>query len=214
MTVTVIANLKGGVGKTTLAINLACQLKATVIDADSQGSASAYGDGLPVAVIALPLDNERGAGRWVERVLHLGNVVIDCPPNIGSVTNAAMGIADIVLIPCGPSMADIRATVAAIELVRQAREARARGPACLLVPSRVDMRTAAGRELAGALKALGEPVAPVVRQRVAFVDAWSAGQRVGDYARGSDAHQDIEALAKAIGRTLDGKAKRARKRRA
>jgi len=169
---------------------------------------------LPIAVIALPLDNERGAGRWVERALQLGDVVIDCPPHLETATRAAVGIADIVLIPCGPSMADIRATVAAIELVGQAREARTRGPVCLLVPSRVDMRTAAGKELSGALKALGEPVAPVVRQRVAFVDAWSAGQWVGDYARGSDAHQDIEALAKAIGRVSNGKAKRARKRRA
>jgi hypothetical protein len=40
-----------------------------------------------------------------------------------------------------------------------------------------------GPKLPGALKALGEDVALVIRQRVAFVDSWSAGQWVGDYAR-------------------------------
>ena len=73
---------------------------------------------------------------------------------------------------------------------------------CLLVPSRVDFRTLAGKELAGALNKLGEPVAPPVRQLAAHVDAFSAGQWIGAYAAKSAAHDDITALAAEVRRNL------------
>jgi len=67
-----------------------------------------------------------------------------------------------------------------------------------MIPSRVDSRTRAGQEIATALKRFGEPVGPVVHQRTAFVDAFSAGQWIGDYAPTSTAHDDISSLATAV----------------
>ena len=83
--------------------------------------------------------------------------------------------------------------------MRQVRDERGDGrPHILLVPNRVDRRTTSGRDLAGALKDMGEPVGPDVGQRTAFSDAFNAGQWVGAYAPHSRAHQDIVGLAQRV----------------
>lgn len=201
-----ICNLKGGVGKTTICVNLAAQLTSrgscTLVDADAQASAVAYAAPglLPVEVVALPLDTERAVERWVKQVLAVATdyVVLDLPPHANATTAAAIGIADTVLVPCGASPVDLTATVGTVHLVRTARAERAdSGPRCLLVPSRVDTRTVAGRELDAALKKFGEPIAPAIRQRQAFVDAAVAGKWIGDVERG-DALNDINGLLKTV----------------
>ena len=182
MAIITVAALKGGVGKSTLAVNLACALPGPVVlvDADSQGTATAWAAAgeLPVEVLAMPLEDTRHAPAWIRNVLLSAatiTMVIDAPPHLRAATVAAIALADLVVIPCSASGADLVATTRVLELVRAARAGGA-GPRCLLVPSRVDFRTSAGKELAGALKALGEPVGPPVHQRVAHVDAFSAGQ--------------------------------------
>ena len=176
-----MAALKGGVGKSTLAVNLACALPGPVVlvDADSQGTATAWAAAgeLPVEVLAMPLEDTRHAPAWIRNVLLSAAttmMVIDGPAHLRAATEAAIGVSDLVVIPCSASGADLVATARALELVQAAR-ADGAGPRCLLVPSRVDFRTSAGQELAGALKKLGEPVGPPVRQLAAHVDAFSAG---------------------------------------
>ncbi len=202
-----VANLKGGTGKTTVAVNIAAALAGritvSVVDADAQGTATAYAEpgNLPIDVLPLPLDDERGANRWIERVLGIESdiVVIDCPPHVGTTTESAVAIADLVLIPVFPSAADLIATMVAVDLVQRAMEARRDGgPRYMLVPSRVDRRTSAGREIERALKKFGGRVSPSIGQRAAFVDAFGAGEWIGDYAPGSKAALETEALAKAV----------------
>ena len=90
-------------------------------------------------------------------------VVIDCPPRVGTTPESAVAIADLVLIPVFPSAADLIATTAALELVQRAMEARRDGgPRYMLVPSRVDRRTSAGREIEAALKKLRGRVSPSI----------------------------------------------------
>ena len=200
-----VASLKGGTGKSTIAVNLACIFAVPVVDADAQGTASAYGapGGLPIEVMSLPLERERDAARWISKVLAIGDSVIDCPPHLRTVTEAAVVLADLVVIPCTASAADLMATAGAVELVAQAREARQdNGPGCLIVPSRIDRRTSAGREIEGALKQFGEKVGPAIGQRTVFVDAFAAGQWVGEYARRSKAMAEVSALSRAIKRML------------
>jgi len=158
----------------------------------------------PVRIVAQPLDHPRHAQRWIANVLELDTdlVVIDCPPHAGAVTAAAVGIADLVLVPVTASGADLVATVEALELVNQAREQRDSGPKCLMVPSRIDRRTRPGREIEAALKSFGEPVGPAVGQRTAFVDAFSAGEAINTYAPKSKARDEVQALARAVARRL------------
>jgi chromosome partitioning protein len=223
-----VGNLKGGTGKSTVAINLACALrnggKATVavVDADGQGTASDWGakGRLGLTVHALPFEEAQGTGHGASHVNGVENrgaanwsavvdglkgdhdfVVIDLPPQLSdAILNALIG-ANLFVVPVTASGADLKATTKAIELLRRARSQRDDGrPACLLVPSRVDRRTAVGKEIEAVLHDFGEPVAPAIGQRTAHVDAFTAGEWVGSYAPRSAAHGEIEVLAAIVKR--------------
>jgi chromosome partitioning protein len=201
-----VGNLKGGTGKSTIAVNLACALAegggtVVLVDADAQGTAVDWhaGKRLPVPVEALPLGGERDAQRWVARVIRLkaaaDRVVVDLPPQVGSGIASALLIADLFVIPVTPSGVDLRATGKALDLLRRARAVRgASKPACMLVPSRVDRRTAVGRAIHATLESFGLKVGPAVRQRSAHIEAFGAGAWIGAHAPGSPGHREIRVL--------------------
>lgn len=208
--------LKGGTGKSTLSVNLACHLALTMrvhlIDVDRQASANEWLAGnsnLPVAGSALPLDDQRGAAAWIRRVsaIDADVVMIDLPPQIGAATAAALMVADLFLVPVAPSALDLRAASKALDLLNEARAARGDGkPAVLLVPSKVDRRTGAGREIEAALHEMGHPVGPAIGLRTAFVDSAASSDWIGNFAPGSVAHQEIAALAAVVDRITKRKA--------
>ena len=204
-----VGNLKGGVGKSTLAVNLACELagahRVRLVDADAQATAAEWlaAGSLPIAGEALPLDDQRHAGAWIKRVTagEADLVVIDLPPHTGAATAAALILADLFVVPVAPSGLDLRAAAKALDMLREARAARGDGkPAALLVPSRVDRRTGAGREIEAALHEMGEPVGPAIGLRAAFVDSATSNNWVGSFAPRSVAHQEIAALAAVVDR--------------
>jgi chromosome partitioning protein len=202
MAIIIVASLKGGTAKTTLAVNLSAALPAALIDADPQASAAGI---LGDAVHRIPLKDRRGISAWVQRVratASAGNVIIDLPPSLGEVTQAAMLIADFCLIPVSPSALDLRAAVQCLELWKGAKASRNAEPGCILVPVRVDKRTTPGREIAAALKGLGEAVAPPLGSRTDYVMSAAAGLPVAEYAPRSIAAAEVKALAKFIRRKL------------
>lgn len=213
-----VGNLKGGVGKSTLAVNLAAELaqgrKVHLVDADAQETSTewaAMGAGLPFTSEALPLDDPGNAADWIARVTAAAAdlVVIDLPPHTGAATAAALILADLFLVPVAPSSLDLRAASKALDMLQEAREERGDGkPAALLIPSKVDRRTAAGREIEAALHEMGEPVGPAVGLRSAFVDSATAGGWIGSYAPRSVAHQEIATLAAVVARILIPKGKK------
>lgn len=213
MAIIALANLKGGVGKSTLAVNIAGALggRVAVIDADPQATATAWAEAgqLPFEVIEKPLTGDNVAA-WIADVADkaeaFDQVMIDLPPMLGEATAAALAICDLAVVPVSPSGADIRATNRAVELIRDAREARGDDkPQALLVPSKVDRRTAAGAEIEAVLHDYGEPVGPGISQRIAHADAFTAGQWIGDYAPGTAGHSEIKALA-SVAKRLANKA--------
>lgn len=208
------ANLKGGVGKSTLAVNLACEMaiggkRIVVIDADAQATASEWiaRGSLGVGWRSVPLEGERLVDTWVkiwvERVFSTGaDIIMLDLPALTSVAEAALGVADLVLIPCGGSAADLSATAKMLALVERARKVRRGAPPVLLVPSRIDRRTTAGREVEVALSDFGERLGPAIGQRTVFADALGLGDWVGGYAPGSVAYTEIRALAATVKRVL------------
>lgn len=212
-----IAGQKGGCGKTTTAVHLGAELtargnKVAIVDADPQRSAAVWAEPgkLPLPVVEIPLgvervatdeDEQRLAREWSAAVRAVPSdvVIVDSPPHLKSAIGAVIGMCDLVVIPCGPSGLDISATAETVALVREIRQARRSSkPPALLIPNRVDKRTAAGRELPGELAAMGEPTAPEVCYRTAFSDAFNDGLWVGSIAPNSAAHKEMKALAKMV----------------
>jgi chromosome partitioning protein len=205
-----VGNLKGGTGKSTVAVNLACRLAesqaVTLVDADPQGTAAAWlqdgeARGMPplLEVVSRPLGTAARSEPWQAEMSarrhQSGRIVIDLPPQKGEAFLAALRIADLLVVPVTPSAVDLHATAQALVVLHRMREARAGRPACLLVPSKVDRRLAQGRRAGALLEKLGCEVGSALAQRAAHAEAFSAASWIGAYAQGTPAHDDICVLA-------------------
>ncbi len=203
MTIYCLANSKGGVGKTTIAVHLAAWLhhrKRTVlfIDADPQSSASAW-----LKELGLPIQLERISDPEViiQRVAELATVthdiVIDGPAGLSATTRALMLRADRVFLPCGPSILDLRAAVRAVSLLAEAQKARNGKPAGALIPNRLQKRGRLSREMLNAAEKIGIDILPSLSLRQSFADAAGQGKVVWQMgASANPASQEIKRLLK------------------
>ncbi|WP_437798463.1 AAA family ATPase [Sorangium sp. So ce693] len=206
-----VVNQKGGVGKTTLAVNLAAAAhlegrRTLLLDLDAQGSAldwsatreaSSRLDGLACAkadrALNLPRFRELTAGYDV--------AVLDGPPRLGDVTRSAALAADVVLVPLRPGAFDWWAaadTLALLDSADLARDEMQRPRARrLFVLNAVNERTRGGRAALEALRSVGE-LAPSIGARVAFSDAALAGESVLTTAPGGPAAAELLAVWRAL----------------
>jgi len=206
-----IAQQKGGVGKTTLAAQLAVAWsrngrRVALLDTDPQGSLAAW---FAARQKTLNGSAENGVsvasiGGWrtaaeVERAAAANDVVlIDCPPHAETDARVAMRAADLVLVPVQPSPLDLWATRPTLEMA--AKEKRP----VLLVLNRVPARALLTEAM---IERLGEYQVRVskktVGNRVAFAHAMESGLTVLETKPTSTASDEITALAKDIWSRLD-----------
>jgi hypothetical protein len=150
-------------------------------------------------VVSRPLVAAVGSEPWQAEMCarrhHYGRVVIDLPPQKGEPFQAALRVADLLIVPVTPSAVDLHATAQALVVLHRLREAQGGRPACLLVPSKVDRRLAQGRKAGAVLQKLGCEVASALAQRAAHVEAFGAACWIGAYAPDTPAHDDIRILA-------------------
>jgi chromosome partitioning protein len=210
MGIIAVAGRKGGIGKSTIAGNLAGEFdamghKVVVLDADPQHSLAAWaaqGEGMLSKCVERVDNGLRAHARKVEKTADI--VVIDTPPGITETLYDAAMVADIVLLPCGPSPLDLFALKDALSLTLKARaERRSKKPRVRFVPSRVTMNTNLGRGLSSSLESMGKKVLPGISQRVAVAEAVNYGLTVREYSGAAVSQEEFRALAKAVQKILD-----------
>ena len=183
MPIIVAAQQKGGVGKTTVVCNLACQAfakgkTAAILDMDSgQASASKWGARRQAAglsgVEVHPVNAAGLAGKVAElKASGVDWIFIDLPGRDAPASSAGLRIADMALVPCRPLEDDIEPSIATVGLIR-----RGGGRYAYLMniaPPQVSASRA--KKVAAVLSDAGHTVCPViVVQRIGVPDANAGG---------------------------------------
>ena len=194
MRAVLVANPKGGAGKTTLATNLAGYFSnngknTTLCDLDRQQSAlrwmafrdpglspiNGYFGGNQLA-LTLPRDSD-----WV---------VVDAPAGLqGYKLSDYIKLVDKVLVPLAPSVFDMAATEDFLNSMRA--ELSGRRPKVAIVAMRVDPRTRAACMLNEFLKHFDIPIVAYLRNSQNYVNVAASGATVFDPPRGRN-RRDIE----------------------
>jgi chromosome partitioning protein len=210
MQIIAVAGRKGGIGKSTIAGNLAGEFaamghKVVALDADPQHSLAAWA-GQGEGVLSQCVRKVHGGlveelrSRLKKAAKHDAEIiVIDTPPGMPETAYEAALVADLFLLPCGPSPLDLFALKEALGLALKARaERRSKKPRIRFVPSRVPANTNLGRSLPSSLEAMGKKVLPGISQRIALAEAVTVGLTAGEYAPSSVSHAEFQELAKAV----------------
>jgi chromosome partitioning protein len=200
-----VGNVKGGVGKTTLAVNIAIALArigrdVLLIDGDEQGTAMAFTelravskeDGAGYTAVAL----QGAAIRTQVRQLapKYSDIVIDVGGRDTGSLRAALTVADAVLVPVQPRSFDLWSVDQTADLIKEAREING-GLRAFVMLNEAD---AQGRDNAASIEVLqeveGVEIAPVqIVRRKAFPNAAAHGLSVLEYTD-SKASEEFQSL--------------------
>jgi chromosome partitioning protein len=200
-----LAGQKGGTGKTTTAVCLASEWHArgrrvVLVDADPQGSSRTWAEVAAEANHASPTVIAMGSGlHRPDQLPALASsydfAVVDCPPRHGDIQRSALMVADLVVIPCGPSGLDAWALGATLDLIEEARIVRPDLQVVVVITRRV-ARTTLGAQARDVLASSQLRVlAAELGHRVAYQEALAAGLGVTGYAPTSAAAAEVRALA-------------------
>lgn len=200
-------NSKGGVGKTTLCVNLADDFyqrgkRVLVVDADPQGSVrdwrEARGDDKDTFDI-IAADRKQTLLQLESLFLlkKYDYVLIDTPGKLTDLTSSAIALSDLCLLPVQPSAYDVWSTQSVIELVKIRQEINSKLKAAIII-NRAIPNTLVCKEALMELSKCEMPILKqVISQRVAYAHAVGAGQTVFNL-KNRDALDEISGLCEEI----------------
>ena len=200
-----VLNQKGGVGKTTLSVNIAAALahsgaRVLLIDADPQGSSldwSAAREGDPIfSVVGLPRASvHKEIGQVGQGYDH---IIIDGPPRVTDLARSAIMASDLVLIPVQPSPYDVWAADEVVKLIQEATVYKENLKSAFVVNRKI-ANTAIGRDVGEALADYEMPIlTSTVTQRVIYAEAAAQGKAVFEIDTAGPAAAEIAALVAEI----------------
>lgn len=193
-----VVNLKGGVGKTTIATAAALRWGAFLVDVDPQGDSHDWASRSGLVRSIHVRDWSEAVG-LVEQ--EAGSVVLDCPPGEGPALRAALAVADVALVPTKSSAQDMRAVGRMLHLVRDARAVNP-GLRVGLILNEAKGAATATRDTAADLAGLeGVTFLGVVASRQAIPDAFTNGAAVAH----GPAKVELDAVFSALEKELGGK---------
>ena len=169
---------KGGVGKSTTLALISEELQRrgicnSLADSDPQGSLmdiSNRSEGrLPKAFAVFPRDFERLAEQEMLTLL-------DTPSGLREESLAAVAVSDLAIVPISPSALDLSALRRTLKQIKRAQQLREMPLEVLIVPTRLNKREKASRELLKALEKAQLPVSKsTLNERSAFRRASGSG---------------------------------------
>ena len=212
-----ILNPKGGVGKTTISLNLASCLhhrgqRVLLVDSDKQGNLRSWADkrqdgyDLPMVVGA---DVEKS----LERVRELGEnfdyIIVDGVGHLElGIVSAAVKVASLVLIPIKPGAFEIDAIDPLVEAIK-ARQTLLDGlPQAAFLISMQRTGTRLSREIDDALEDIGFPIFRArTSELVDYQESIKTGGSAYEYDPKGQAWQQIETITDELTGVLHGEAK-------
>jgi chromosome partitioning protein len=204
----VVANQKGGSGKSTLTVHLAAaaehmgQGPIILSDTDPQGTSGDWFNqrkksGLDKPLYASLILSELKDKAQALREAGASYLFIDTAPSIGAVNADVFALADLILIPLNPTPADLRALVKGLSLVKQS------GKPFSFVLARVRANLKNNQGAAIALEALGLVLPTRMHERVIYAETFAHGKTALEIEPKGVAAQEITALWQAVKAKLE-----------
>jgi len=193
----VVANSKGGVGKSTIAVHLAAWLhelghNVMLADCDAQHSSS---DWLHEAAPELKTVRLSSPDQILDELPSMAKdcdyVVADGPGSNTETSRTLLLCADLAIVPCKASMLEVRALKQATLALHHAHKIRRGRPRAVIVLSMVGKRYRLTQDMLDAASALRLPVAKTaLTLRQVYADApgqavvvWQLGARAREASR-------------------------------
>ena len=203
-----VGNQKGGVGKTTVTMQLAGTLarkyKVLVVDADEQASATKWAAMAESPQFPAPVVGLAAAGSKIHRELQRLSeqydfIFVDCPPSVSSpVPQSAFLVSDLVLIPTRASLPDIWAVQETMQLIERAQTVNENIKTAILLNA-VQHNTQLGRDAVDIISQFDAHfLETILYQRQAYPQSVLLGGTVAQVTGGKPAMAEIDALTKEI----------------